>query len=332
MKRKDRIKKKYLDFSKKSLTKQSEPENKPDKQESNSFYYKHYKPLIIVPFVVLLIAIVLILIQTATTGNFINKGITLQGGISVQVPGSTLNADEIRDQMRQSFPNNEVIIRTLESQGEQSGITIESNILPDNVEQTEAFKQRITEITGVNEREMSIQTIGSALGDAFFKQTMVAVIIAFIFMGLVVFLYFKTLIPSAAVILSAFSDIIVTIAILNIMEYKIGTAGIAALLMLIGYSVDTDILLTTRVLKSTEGTVYQRMINSMKTGMTMTITTLVAVTITYFVAQSEVLKEIMLIIIIGLIVDIFNTWLQNAGILRYYMEKKQEKEAQNGEA
>lgn len=332
MKRKDRIKKKYLDFIKKSPIKQEEPETTTNKQESNSFYYKHYKILTIIPFIVLLLAITLIAIQTVTTGDFIKKGITLEGGISVQVPGNTINADQVKEQMRQAFPDIEIITRTLESQGQQTGITVESSILPEDAVKTEAFKNKISEITGVDEKEMSIQTVGSALGDAFFRQTMVAILIAFIFMGLVIFIYFKTLVPSAAVILSALSDIVITVGILNIMEYKIGTAGIAALLMLIGYSVDTDILLTTRVLKTTEGTVYSRIINALKTGMTMTLTTLVAVIVTYFVAQSEVLKEIMLIIIIGLLADIMNTWLQNTGILRYYMEKKQKKEAQNEQA
>ena len=68
-------------------------------------------------------------------------------------------------------------------------------------------------------------------------------------MGLVVFIYFRTLVPSLAVILAAFSDIVVTLAIFNLTGEKLSTAGVAAFLMLIGYSVDTDILLNTRVLK-----------------------------------------------------------------------------------
>ena len=71
---------------------------------------------------------------------------------------------------------------------------------------------------------------------------------------------------------------------------------------------------------------YERIINAMKTGMTMTVTTLAALSVTYFVAESAVLKEIMVIIIIGLLIDVVNTWLQNASILRYYLERKVKKE------
>jgi len=45
-----------------------------------------------------------------------------------------------------------------------------------------------------------------------------------------------------AVVISAFADIVMTLALVDILGLKISTAGIVAFLMLIGYSVDTDIL------------------------------------------------------------------------------------------
>ena len=92
--------------------------------------------------------------------------------------------------------------------------------------------------------------------------------------------------------------------------------------MLIGYSVDTDILLSTRVLKSSEGTVFERVISSVKTGVMMTLTALVAIIVGLIFSQSEVLTEMFLVLLIGLIADLFMTWIQNVGILRWYVEKK----------
>ncbi len=164
--------------------------------------------------------------------------------------------------------------------------------------------------------------MGSALGESFFQQTILAIIIAFILMAFVVFVAFRTLIPGFAVILSAFTDMVMTIAVLDILGVKIETAGIAALLMLIGYSVDTDILLTTRVIKRQEGTVLDRCLGAMRTGLTMTLTSFAAIFVGYFFTQSETLKQIMLILLIGLVVDIPSTWIQNVGILRWYMKRK----------
>jgi len=171
----------------------------------------------------------------------------------------------------------------------------------------------------------SVETFGSSLGESFFRQTIIALLVAFILMGIVVFIYFKLPIPSLVVILAAFSDIVVTLAVFNLTGIKLSTAGIAAFLMLIGYSVDTDILLTTRVLKRREGTIMERIYGAMKTGLTMAITTIAAVGVSLLLVESEVIKQIMLILFIGLIVDIIMTWIQNAGLLRLYLHKKDAK-------
>ena len=100
------------------------------------------------------------------------------------------------------------------------------------------------------------------------------------------------------------------------------TAGIVAFLMLIGYSVDTDILLSTKVLKRKEGTVMDRIYGAMRTGLTMTLTTIAAIIVASIFTQSEIIRQIMIILLIGLSVDIINTWIQNVGLLRLYLEKK----------
>ena len=143
-------------------------------------------------------------------------------------------------------------------------------------------------------------------------------------MGIVVFIIFRTFIPSTAVIISAFADILMTLVVVDLLEIKMATAGIVAFLMLIGYSVDTDILLTSRVLKRREGSVNERIINSMKTGMTMTLTSLFAFIVALFIVKSfsNVLTQIFTILSIGLAFDLLNTWITNVSILKWYAEQK----------
>ena len=56
-------------------------------------------------------------------------------------------------------------------------------------------------------------------------------------------------------------------------------------------------------------------------------TAIVAVGVAMLVTQSEVIKEIMLILLIGLLADIINTWIQNVGLLRIYLERKERKKS-----
>ena len=72
----------------------------------------------------------------------------------------------------------------------------------------------------------------------------------------------------------------------------------------------------------------------MKTGLTMSIAAIAAMTVLYVVTvltmpQARTLSEISIVLILGLIADILNTWFLNLGILRKYMDylnnKKQNK-------
>jgi preprotein translocase subunit SecF len=140
------------------------------------------------------------------------------------------------------------------------------------------------------------------------------------------YLYITVSMPSFMVILCAFADIVMTIAIVNFYGMTISLAGIVAFLMLIGYSVDTDILMTSRLLHEKEGTKNQRLWGAFKTGIMMTLTAIVAVGISLIIVGdiSATLHQIFTIILIGLFLDIINTWITNASLLKWYMEAKNE--------
>lgn len=140
-------------------------------------------------------------------------------------------------------------------------------------------------------------------------------------------IYFFNSVPSIAVILSAFADIIMTIVVADLLGFQLSIAGVIAFLMLIGYSVDTDILLTTRILKETEGSINSRILGALKTGLTMTLTSIVSVGAALMIIYnlSDTLRQIFSILLIGLFFDIFNTWLTNASILKWYVERGEKK-------
>ncbi|MEI6732258.1 MAG: hypothetical protein WCK90_06295, partial [archaeon] len=153
-----------------------------------------------------------------------------------------------------------------------------------------------------------------------YSQFWIAAIVGAVLIGM--FIYYSM--PSFAVILCAFADIAMTVAVVDLMGLKLSIAGVIAFLMLIGYSVDTDIMLTSRLLKDTEGKVNARIWGAFKTGLTMTLTAIASVGISLLIIYqfSDTLRQIFTIILIGLFFDIFNTWITNASILKWYMEVK----------
>jgi len=286
-----------------------------------NIYDKQYKKLMIFSFLLLLACTVILLVSYAKTGEFFQKGVSLKGGITMTIPVNGADIHSLEQQLSNKYPQADISVREITEAGRTTAIIVEA------ADVTVAELQSTLPTLGVplEQGKYSLESMGGSLGASFFSQTVKALIYAFVFMAIVVFLTFRSIIPSSFVILAALSDIISTIAVINLIGMKMSTAGIAALLMLIGYSVDTDILLTTKVLKrkGEGGTIFQRTVGAMKTGLTMTATALVAALIGYFFTQSDTIKQIMLISIIGLCFDLIYTWFQNAGILRQYMEKKE---------
>ncbi|MEK6923512.1 MAG: protein translocase subunit SecF [Nanoarchaeota archaeon] len=285
-----------------------------------SFWDKHYKKLMIITIILLIASIGILGASKINTGEFLQKDFTLKGGLLITIQiNPTLSLDDLKTSLSNEI-NEDVNVRELRSlsSGESSGYIIEFESL--NQDSALAAIEKTLDIK--LQDNYTIEEVSSQLGESFLQSAIKAIIVAFIIMSIVVFIYFREFIPSVAVLLAGFSNLIETIAIMNILDIKLSTAAIAALLMIIGYSVDTDILLSTKVLKRTDLPLKERLYSSFKTGLTMQITAIIALAVLYALTPALLLKQIALILIIGLFFDMLNTWIQNAGILRLYLENK----------
>lgn len=137
--------------------------------------------------------------------------------------------------------------------------------------------------------------------------------------------------PSIAVLTAVFADILFTLVTVNILGIKLSSGGIIAFLMLIGYSVGTDVLLTSRVLRRRNESVNSACLGAFKTGIMLTLTAIASILAgLLFVYRFEtVLNQIFLIILIGLAYDIFNTWFTNVLIIKWYAESRDKKSGES---
>jgi preprotein translocase subunit SecF len=169
--------------------------------------------------------------------------------------------------------------------------------------------------------DAKVDQIGETFGKTLQSQAVLALIFSFIGMSIVIFISFRTFVPAVAVVLSAFADMVMTAATMNIIGIPLSLGTLAALLMLIGYSVDSDILLTNRVLKR-QGKLNDKLTGAFRTGIIMTSTTLAAALAMFAIAWLGavlILMEIAAVLLIGLVFDVMNTWLTNVGILKWYV-------------
>lgn len=292
-----------------------------------SSFNKNYKKFILIPLVVLILSIVIIIAHYAKTGDFINRDISLKGGLSITInTNKDFDINSLESQISSKFINSDVVARKLTdfSTGQTTGLNVEVSGVQEK--DIKPFLEEFLDIKFINDN-YSIEDVGSSLGASFFIDLVKSLALAFIFMSIVVFAIYRKLVPSLTVILTALTDIIATIAIIDLFGIKLSTASIAALLLLIGYSIDSDMLLTTKMIRDKTSTpVISKMYNAMKTGLTMTLAALAAFVLGFLFTNSLVIKQILLIAIIGLLIDVIATYLGNGPILLWYVKRNENKQ------
>ena len=295
-----------------------ENQEKPKK----NWHDKYYKLMLIIPIILILFSLVYMFSFYSQHHDIIYKDISLTGGTSVTLT-QKLDPKQLEKQL--SGKLDEINVREVYDlvTGEQKAVIIETK---SDGPTTKKVLENYLKYNLTNENS-SFEFTGSTLSENFYRQLLISILIAFLFMAIVVFIIFKTLVPSSAVVLSAFADILMALVFVDILGIKMSSAGIVAFLMLIGYSVDTDIMLTTRILKRSEGSLNKRIFGAFKTGLTMTLTSLFAMLAALIVVRSfsVVLTQIFTILVIGLTFDLLNTWITNVSILKLYAEKKSSK-------
>ncbi len=268
---------------------------------------KQYKLLLIIPMALLVLSAVLFL-----SIKEVKKDIDLSGGtqitalttkdVNTRVIENLLKEYEVKVRIARGFEKNTLFIQYAK------------NVEPEEI--VSKLRKYGYEIA-----DYSIQKISPALAKEFYAQMIGAMLIAFIFMSIVVFVIFREILPSFYVLFAVASDIFETFVFSQYLGIPLSIPSIAAFLLLIGYSVDTDILLTTRVLKG-EGELGEKLKGAFKTGMTMSLTTIVAVSVVFLISSSSVLKQISAILLLGIWLDMINTWFANGVMLRWWIERK----------
>lgn len=283
----------------------------------DSFVKEHNnRQLITIPIAVFVLSILALSLMLASTGAPVKLGMEFKGGTMIAV--TTSESALFIENKYSEYP-----IVDARSAGER--VVMQFGPMDSKVQR--ALEDDITS----SYSDVEIKQIGAVYGSELQIQAVKAIIISFLGMAAVVFLIFRTVVPSFAVVLSALSDIIIAATFMNFAGIELSLGTVAALLMLIGYSVDSDILLTTRVLKR-RGTADENITRAMHTGITMTTTTLAALVVMYLVStysyllfsslsQIPLLSDISIVLIFGLAADIMNTWLLNTGILRWHVDR-----------
>jgi preprotein translocase subunit SecF len=285
-------------------------------------YEKEYKKLLFIPIIILIFSLSIIIYTKASTGEFFKKDISLKGGTSMTVyTNNVYDLDELTLWAKNEWSLDSSIIHLIDPiTGLIIGYEFRTSLELSRDEVTVTLGDKLGFELNNDNFNMGVQS--ALVASNFFTDSLLIILISFILMTCVTFYYFRSPLPSFSIILSTIADVINIIAVLNLIGASVSVASIGALLMLIAYSTDSDILLASNIIKRREGSLIKRLKRSLRTELTMSVAAITTYSIMFMLTNIELIKSISLVLLIGSVSDVLNTYVLSAGLQRIYLGRK----------
>ena len=195
------------------------------------------------------------------------------------------------------------------------------------IEAKENYKQKIISAlsSAASISDYKLEEVSATLSRLFLNKVFGVVILSALIATVGIFLIFRVAIPSIAVLTGAACDIIMALGAMAIFHIPLTLASFATLMMLVGLSLDTDMMLTIKTVKRKEGTPRERAYDAFKTGFAMTSTVIMAFVVLLalgMITHIPTYYQIGAVAVAGLIGDLIATWMLNAVMVLWYLEGK----------
>lgn len=303
-------------------------------------YKKYYKRLLYIP-----VAIFFVYIYLAFFWPGIRMGIDFSGGILVSFASDApFDAESLEAAIKASTGSPDV--RVTPTMTLEGGKTVYGGIVevsypkeakktpPSHEEAITAREENREWLKNIvlstirkhvpNARDIVVREVTPTLGERFWNTAVWIAIWAIILLTITVLFFFRQAVPSIIMICSAIYDLLGMLALMAIFNIPLTLETITILLMQVGYSIDTDVVLTTHLLKRKEGPPEKRAARAARTGIHMTGTTFVAMLFVYavgYLTRNITVMRIANVMFFGLISDLFVTWLMNASLLLWWVKR-----------
>ena len=116
-----------------------------------------------------------------------------------------------------------------------------------SVDERETFKDAMVENFSVDAEKITAETISSTISGEMKRESVIAVLVATVFMLIYVWFRFKDIRFGASSVLCLLHDVLVVLAFYAIVKVSVGTTFIACMLTIVGYSINATIVIFDRL-------------------------------------------------------------------------------------
>ncbi len=260
------------------------------------FFYDNLNKMIFIPILLFIVAVIIYIYNFFSIGTFLPQDFTLQGGLKVTLPFNT----SLKEQFYSTF--HPIYNKNLKIEELDNNLVI-TIIGKYNLNQIKDFlsKKKVT---------YNLEEVSPLLGKNFLKNLFFSLLLSFIFVTIVMKLIYYRWDLALSAVRALFFNIFITMAI-STLFVPLSITTLPAYLMVLGYGIDTNIALINHMLKEKKLERKKRYQLAFNTGISMDITTLIVLIVGSFLANNLVFKNIFFVLMIGLVVDIIDTWILN---------------------
>ncbi|WP_201750473.1 protein translocase subunit SecF [Senegalia massiliensis] len=242
--------------------------------------------------------------------NGLNFGIDFTGGTLIQIDlGKEIPVSEIRkitdeydenaDIVHAGDENHEIIIKTTEDYS--------------NEKRNEIFNKFKEKYNLESDKPLQSEKIGPAIGEEIRNDALIAIAIAMV--GMLIYITFRFEFKfGLSAIIALIHDILITLAIFAIFKLPVNVSFVAALLTIVGYSINDTIVVFDRIrenLKLFKKTDYAKLVD---TSISQTVVRSINTSFTTFLAIAclyifgvDAIKEFALPLILGVLIGTYSS-------------------------
>lgn len=285
------------------------------KSESKFHFIKKQKVSLAIVAVVLVVGLVSFVLPNLG----FNIDIDFSGGTEIKLNLGTEVTSEVEESINDIIRNHEKLGEKYVSSTKQSTTSISTAIIRTGTEalsneQVQALLASISEAyPDANLDDIEINVISPSIGDSLTKKAILAVVIAVVLMLVYIWIRFE-LKSGIAAVLCLTHDLFVMFAVYSLFQIPINSNIIAALLTILGYSINATIVVFDRVRENkakNPGEGFGEIINksaheTMGRSINTTLTTLFTIGMIYILGV-DAIKDFAFPLIVGIVAGLFSS-------------------------
>ncbi len=198
-----------------------------------------------------------------------------------------------------------------------------------NVQERIELSDKLEENFKVDSDSVTTENISATVGKEMRRDAVLAVVIAVVLMLLYIFIRFRDMRFATSAVIALIHDVLVTLTAYAILRISVGNSFIAVMLTILGYSINSTIVIFDRIREKLPGlkklTGLKELVNeainqTLTRSIYTNITTLASILVLYVVGVASI-KEFTLPMMVGIVAGTYSSVFLT-GVLWFYMRTK----------